>query len=62
MTEPRKVVAWLLWCANQGYLNAEDRAILDNHFLTDGPHHPDDQVEHWLAMADEVLAAIDAER
>lgn len=36
LTEPgkshREYVAWLLWCANEGYLKARDRAILDNWF------------------------------
>jgi hypothetical protein len=59
----RELIAWLLWCANQGYLHPDDRALLDNHFLPDaGPLHPDDaaEVPHWLEMADQVLAAIQA--
>ena len=59
----RAHVAWLLWCANQGYINAEDRAVNGNNFVTEMSQHPDDRRElpHWLGMADELLAAIDAE-
>lgn len=61
----RAHVAWLLWCANQGYLNAVDRALTSNMFLEDPAGlHPDDLAErpHWLAMADEVLAAVRVSR
>lgn len=61
----RELVAWLLWCANQGYVMAEDRAIVPNHFLDDPDTlHPTDRAEllGWLGMADEVIAAIEAER
>lgn len=62
----RDHVAWLLWCANQGYLKTEDRDILSGDgstFTEDMSHHPDDAAElpGWLDMADSVLAAIDAE-
>lgn len=62
----REHVAWLLWCANQGYILAEDRAVLGggpDTFLADMRQHPDDLAElpGWLDMADSVLAAIDAE-
>lgn len=60
----RELVAWLLWCANQGYIKAEDRDILTNWFLDDPTTlHRDDlaQREGWLSMADEVLAAIQDE-
>jgi hypothetical protein len=62
----REHVAWLLWCANQGYLLAEDRAVLSggpDTFISD-MQHPDDlgQLPGWLDMADQVLAAIDAEK
>jgi hypothetical protein len=62
----RATVAWLLWCANEGYLLAEDRDILTgpNMFEVDPETlHPDDQrdIPGWLDMADQVLAAIDAE-
>lgn len=62
----RAHVAWLLWCANQGYLKAEDRAILGgNHFLEDPQtlHQRDrDERPGWLQMADEVLATVRAEQ
>jgi hypothetical protein len=57
-------VAWLLWCANQGYILPEDRAVSGNWFLEPlDLQHPDDIEERpgWLDMADSVLAAIDAE-
>lgn len=57
----RTHVAWLLWCANQGYILAEDRALVDNWFLADlETLHPDDLAARpgWLDMADSVLAAI----
>lgn len=62
----RQHVAWLLWCASQGYVLAEDRAILSRpHQFEADPStlHPDDRAElpGWLDMADQVLAAIDAE-
>ena len=60
-TSARTHIAWLLWCLQQGYVNAEDRAILHN-WLDDDPatFHPDDakEVPHLLAMADEVIAAV----
>ena len=59
----RTHIAWLLWCLDQGYENAADRAILTN-WLEDDPAtlHPDDAVrrEHLLAMADEVISAVKA--
>lgn len=63
MTEARTHVAWLLWCVNQGYLKAEDRAINSmnaNNFIAEMSQHPDDRAElpHWLEIADTVLAAI----
>jgi hypothetical protein len=54
-------VAWLMWCLNQGYVDAEDRAILDN-WLEEDPatlHSDDARLRpHLLAMADEVIAAV----
>jgi hypothetical protein len=62
--EARVHVAWLMWCLDQGYTDAEDRALLEN-WLQDDPVtlHPDDAKlrPHLLAMADEVLAAAGAE-
>ena len=57
-------LAWLLWCFNEGYVTAEDRAISENWLLDDpATLHPDDAVlrPHLLAMADEVLAVLEAE-
>lgn len=57
----REDVAWLLWCLNQGYVNAADREILDNWLLEDPAQlHPDDAAlrPHLLAMADQVIAAV----
>lgn len=61
----REHVAWLLWCANQGYILAEDRAVLNGGpetFVAD-MQHPEDRAKlpGWLDMADQVLAAIDTE-
>ena len=67
MTEEdaRLYVAWLLWCIGQGYVRHEDRAHMKN-WLYDDPAtlHPDDAAlrPHLLKMADEVLAALEAER
>jgi hypothetical protein len=59
--DARTHVAWLLWCLDQGYIKAEDRAILDN-WLEEDPAtlHPDDaeQRPHLRTMADEVIAAV----
>lgn len=58
----REHVAWILWCINQGYVLAEDRAILANWLLDDpSTLHPDDAKIRpgLLDMADEVLNAID---
>lgn len=60
----RQQVAWLMWCLNQGYTAAEDRAILTN-WLEEDPAslHPDDVAlrPRLLAMADEVIAAVHSE-
>ena len=59
--DARLHLAWLLWCFNEGYVNAEDRAIMTNWLLADPANlHPDDVAlrPHLLAMADEVLALI----
>jgi hypothetical protein len=60
----REHVAWLLWCANEGYLTAEDRPARGNWLLEPVESlHVDDAAArpHWLAMADEVLAALSAD-
>lgn len=57
----RENVAWLMYCLDQGYVNAADREILDNWLLEDVTQlHPDDAARrpHLLAMADEVIAAV----
>jgi len=49
------------WCVNEGYVKAEDRAILTNWFLDDPASlHPRDAADRdgWLSTADEVIAAI----
>lgn len=64
MTEHERIriqVAWLMWCLNQGYQNAQDRAILMNWFLEDlETLRPEDVVirAHLLAMADQVIALV----
>lgn len=50
-----------MWCFQQGYVKAEDRAILTNWLLNDeSTLHVDDLAlkPHLLAMADEVLDAL----
>ena len=57
----REHVAWLLWCFHEGYVKAEDRAILTNWLLEDpSTLHPQDAAlrPHLLAMADEVIEVV----
>jgi len=57
----REGVAWLLWCANHGYLLRSDRTILTSHFGQPAEHiHPDDQAEipGWLELADDLRAVL----
>lgn len=53
-------VAWLMWCLNEGYIEASDRAILSGNLFLEDPSklHPDDAETRpgFLAMADQVLA------
>jgi len=63
--DARLHVAWLLWCLDQGYVDAADRAILHNWFKADpAALNPDDAARrlHLLAMADEVIAAVTGDR
>lgn len=54
--QARYHLAWLMWCYSEGYVNAVDRALMDNWF---GEHQDNDEDESTrqslLAMADEVL-------
>jgi hypothetical protein len=57
----RAEVAWILWCASEGYLTGADRAVVENWFLSDPANdHPEDNRGAWLEMADAVLAALQA--
>ena len=59
MSELRDRIAWLLWCANEGYLTADDRAGVSNIFTADpATLHPDDvfSLPKWRGMADAVIA------
>lgn len=55
----RAHVGWLIWCVSEGYVKAEDRAVIRNWLLYDdrdlNPHDVDLKAD-LLAMADEVLA------
>lgn len=60
----RAHVAWLMWCFNEGYVNAVDRVGMKNWLLDDPAKlHPDDAAlrPHLLAMADELIAAMQSE-
>ena len=65
MPSARVHLAWLMWCFEEGYTKAEDRAILTNWLLRrNSSMHPNDIElrDNLLAMADEILAALEAER
>lgn len=57
-------LAWLMWCYKQGYVRAEDRAVMTNWLK-----HPEsvlnpldiEERDALLAMATEVLAAMKVE-
>jgi hypothetical protein len=54
----RAAIGWLIWCVNEGYLAAADRAILHNWLLDDeSTLTADDLAEKnkLLGMADEIL-------
>ena len=56
-------LAWLMWCYQEGYIEAEDREILTN-WMGDDPEtlHPDDlrTRDGLLGMAGEMLALLGA--
>ena len=59
----RDRIAWLLWCANEGYLTDDDRAGVSNIFTADpSALHPDDafSLPHWRGMADAVILELEA--
>jgi hypothetical protein len=62
VTDARTHLAWLIWCFNEGYVTAEDRAVSGPNWLLDDPAtmHPDDAKlrPHLLTMADEVLGLL----
>lgn len=63
MTEatPREEVAWLLWCISEGYIKAEDRAIMTNWFTEDPrtlTEHDWVLRAHLLDMADIVIKEV----
>ena len=61
MADLRTKIAWLLWCANEGYLTEADRAGVSNIFTADpATLHPDDafSLPKWLGMADAVIRAL----
>jgi hypothetical protein len=66
VSDARFHLAWLLWCYEQGYTKAEDReGGIGNWLLRDPATLCAEDVElrlDLLAMADEVLAALEAER
>lgn len=58
MADLRTKIAWLLWCANEGYLTEADRAGVSNIFTADpATLHPDDafSLPKWLGMADALI-------
>ena len=61
----RTRIAWLLWCANEGYLTEADRAGVSNIFTADpATLHPDDafSLPKWLGMADAVIRELGLRR
>lgn len=57
----RDRIAWLMWCANEGYLTDADRAGVSNIFTADpATLHPDDEfsLPRWRGMADAVIEAL----
>ena len=58
----REHIGWLIWCMDQGYVKAEDRAVIGaNWLLEDEATLSDDDLDtkrDLLVMADEVLAAL----
>jgi hypothetical protein len=63
MTAPdlRERIGWMLWCLDQGYVKAEDIAILNNWLLEDeATLTAEDRAlkVSLLEMADLVIAAV----
>jgi len=55
-------LAWLMWCYQEGYTKAEDRAIMDNWMGEHQDNATDEQMrQDLLEMADEVLASMATE-
>jgi hypothetical protein len=57
----REHIAWLLYCLDQGYTKAEDRALLENWLLVSNNELTTVELElkaDLLAMADEVIAEV----
>lgn len=52
-------LAWLMWCYQEGYKTAEDRAIMEN-WMGEHQDNAEDEATRQilLTMADEVLAAL----
>lgn len=59
----RQQLAWLMWCYAEGYRTSEDRELMEN-WMGEHQDNAEDEAtrQTLLAMADEVLAALDAER
>lgn len=55
-------LAWLMWCFQEGYTKVEDREFMENWFGEHQDNAEDEQTrQDLLEMADEVLAALEAE-
>lgn len=63
MDEAVTTLAWLMWCYQEGYTKAEDRAVMENWFGEHQDNAEDEQTRQDLReMAAEVLAVLEAER
>ena len=62
-TDAVTTLAWLMWCYQEGYTKAEDRAVMENWFGEHQDNAEDEQTRQDLReMAAEVLAVLEAER